>query len=672
MVRAKIPLDVDEELGKKDDDHRVSEKTRFRSIQNAKVPRPRRIIIALIALVFLYEFFKNMPTDLAPAIERYNPELARLRNEGLGYSSPTKPKPEIPLQAQEQPPGFNSVGSSSYDGKIKFNELAHSLPHKKHADNTPSQAVLFAGSNLRSVSDLLPLACRMGREKLNRVHFVVMGKEEVSIEGIKQVNGITDEECPIVWHDGRPDFAAQSTNSRIERSVASALGFLHTYIAPEVIITQQPSWEDNFFWSGLAAHKRYTGTQHIALPTASRDLMWIASIDSTALQSWNDIQVDIVVHDTESSGSLIRLIRSLDAADYLGSQVRLTIELPPSVDSQILGFLQHLDGLRQLSGRIAIRRRIQPHYMDPVESSFRIVEAFYPINPNSSHLLILSPQAELAPSFYHYLKYNILTYKQSANAQLHHQISSNLLGIALELPSLSPSAKNEPFSPPELRSTFNSGKTEQENFPLFLWQAPNSNAALYFGDKWVEFHSFLSNRLEVLESKASVLSQEKLISKRYPAFMEYLLEMMRSRGYYMLYPSFPGLRASSLVTVHHELYQPPEEFSLDPNSVDSAQTIESIEDTGQSLELQTDEIEILSSDKPLDRVSTITPLLDTFALGLPDVNSLSLLSFDGGLLTVEALTRQTKEYTKYFQVHYGGCSEEALTSSKYSSPLFCL
>jgi hypothetical protein len=27
-----------------------------------------------------------------------------------------------------------------------------------------------------------------------------MGKDEVSVEGIKEVNRITDSECPMTWH----------------------------------------------------------------------------------------------------------------------------------------------------------------------------------------------------------------------------------------------------------------------------------------------------------------------------------------------------------------------------------------------------------------------------------------------------------------------------------------
>lgn len=161
--------------------------------------------------------------------------------------------------------------------------------------------------------------------------------------------------------------------------------------------------------------------------------------------AWNNMQIEMVVHaPSESSGSLIRLIQSLDAADYLGSTPSLTIELPQRVDSQLLQFLQHLGGLTQLPGRITIRRHIQPRDMDTAESSLRTVESFYPRDPEMTHLLLLSPQTELAPSFYHYLKFAVLNYKQSSRAK---RIFSKMVGISLELPSSKPTADSQSFTP---------------------------------------------------------------------------------------------------------------------------------------------------------------------------------------------------------------------------------
>lgn len=359
----------------------------------------------------------------------------------------------------------------------------------------------------------------------------------------------------------------------------------------------------------------------------------------------------MVVHVSESSSSLIRLIRSLDAADYLGIKPSLTIELPPWVDAELLGNLQNLNGLSQLKGRITLRRRIQSHYMDPVESSLRTVESFYPLNPKVSHILMLSPQTELAPSFYHYLKYSILFYKQSTPAQ---KEGSKLLGISLDLPSVKPTSENEAFTPPVPQSSDQTQDTKQGNIPSFLWQTPNSNAALYFGDKWAEFHTFVSSRLAVSEAVINIPSRDKLISTKYPAFMEYMLEMMRSQGYYMIYPSFPGRTAAPLATVHTDLYHPPEEFSHD------------------SVPKEFDSIEGLSAEKPVDRAHTIMPLLDTFELGHSVLERIPLLSYDAERLTRGMLLERTVEYAKDFRVRYGGCSQDSGYVDDPSAHIFCL
>lgn len=86
------------------------------------------------------------------------------------------------------------------------------------------------------------------------------------------------------WTDGRPKNAAQSSDVRLERSVIDGLELIQEFIAPEVIITQRQEWENPFFWNGLQFHKIGSGAPHIVLPSASRNLMWIASLRSHALR----------------------------------------------------------------------------------------------------------------------------------------------------------------------------------------------------------------------------------------------------------------------------------------------------------------------------------------------------------------------------------------------------
>lgn len=147
-----------------------------------------------------------MPTDVPPAVERFNPEFARAR-QGSGKSlPPAMPSPVTPANGPPPRPDSQTDIKEDfyYEGEIRFKSLARTLqrfwkPPSRDGTST-SRAVVFAGSNLRSVSDLLPLACRMATQKINEVHFVLMGRDDVSIEGIQRVNGIKEDDCPIVWH----------------------------------------------------------------------------------------------------------------------------------------------------------------------------------------------------------------------------------------------------------------------------------------------------------------------------------------------------------------------------------------------------------------------------------------------------------------------------------------
>lgn len=291
------------------------------------------------------------------------------------------------------------------------------------------------------------------------------------------------------------------------------------------------------------------------------------------------------------------------------------------------------------------------------------------MNPRLSHLLMLSPQAEVAPSFYHYLKYSILRYKQSARAK---HTSMNLMGISLEPPVSKPTTDKELFIPPAMLSTDAMEKTGPHSIPTFLWQMPNSNAALFFGDKWSEFHSFLSSRLGVAESRTNIASQDKIMSKKYPAFMEYLLELMRAKGYYMLYPSFPGHTAASLVTEHHDLYHPPEEYAHEVSLNTGTKPVPEINNPDEPLEPLIDDVSGMSSEKPLNGAPTIMPLLSLFESGLPDVEELSLLSYDGEELAPEKYYRQTREYAEKFRLRYGHCTEESIVTEGPGLDLFCL
>jgi hypothetical protein len=364
---------------------------------------------------------------------------------------------------------------------------------------------------------------------------------------------------------------------------------------------------------------------------------------------WNKVHVEIVIRaPSGSSGSLIRLLKLLERADYLGSMPSLTIELPLHPDPILHRFLQKTRWPPLTTEAVTLRHYIQRRRLTPVESTIRTVESFYPADPSTCHVLILSPQAEVSPSFFHYLKYIVLRYKYSTYAT---KESAQLLGISLELPSSNP-ADNKPFSKPSSPSD-----------SFFRWQVPNSNAALYFGDKWVEMHSFLSNHLAAGRSPND-MAREKVISKKFPAFMEYVLELMRARGYYLLYPSFSDTNALALASIHNELYQPPEEFaSVDPAAFES-----------QTPQAEDQNLELGSIERPVFQASALTALLHKLPMILPDIGSLPLLSYNGKRLDSQTSAQEAREYARDFRTTVGGCGETDVIGNVElnANDLFCL
>ena len=295
------------------------------------------------------------------------------------------------------------------------------------------------------------------------------------------------------------------------------------------------------------------------------------------------------------------------------------------------------------------------------EASSHFVESFYPARPKDSHVLFLSSQVELSPLYYHYLFYNTLEYKYSSYAS-HNRETEDLMGLSLEIPS---TYLNDSVS-------FNPPSSALDEEPIsFLWQAPNANAALYFGNKWAEFHSFLCARISAHNHRP----RPKVVSEKFPAWTEYLLELMRARGYSLLYPNLPS---SAIVTVHNELYQFPEEFS---NTSPSTSTPDS--DAPQNL----DPDEAFTIDPAIHLQGTSInlelPLLETSLLSLlpqdgdlPDLLDVPLLDYAGELLKPAQSINNARSFAQSFRRTVGGCAKAA-TSTKAQRPmsandLFCI
>lgn len=697
----------DEELGKKNDDHRpvngAAASTSWSARKTTPSFRKRRIIYCICALLFIYVFVKNIPTDLGPS-----PRFAHGPNNDHGGKLP--PVSSDPPSKKPRKPATPSEAEEHYhDGPIKFYLLASSLHSvaRLGGQHEFNKNVLFAASNLKSASEVIPLACEMARWDRNDVHFAIMGRDDMEIQEIKKLNG-AEEDCNIHWHgkagsllpksislykaiDARPDYSHWSSDFRMEVSVAASLEHIQTFIHPQVILVDDPSREDAFFTTAMRSKAMDIGKPVIELPIyATENMMWITRLDSESLSglslctistdpstdcslAWTRTYVDILVQAPPgASGSLVRMLKSIENADYFGARrPHLTIELPTDIEPSTWRYLDNLiwppldwSGAPHVS-QVSLRHRIPRRTSTEHEASARLAESFYPVRSEDSHVLLLSPQVELSPLYYHYLLYNLLEYRYSAHAKASKE-APNLIGFSLERPSYYLN-DTTPLAPPVMKKPSAARKSDQpaERTP-FLWQAPSNNAVLYFGDKWMEFHSFLTARLSKPPS-----ARRKVFSEKHPSWLEFFLELMRNRGYSLLYPNFL-VDEDSIVTIHDELYQNPEEYPEKGTKPDS-----SVPDLDPDAPL-TKEYDMNDRKAPPDTErallsSNLVSLLPNSG-DLPELSDLPLLSYNGISISRELSHEAAMAFSTTYRRDIGQCRADSETTPREPSSaldLFC-
>ncbi|KAI3400594.1 hypothetical protein diail_2797 [Diaporthe ilicicola] len=658
-----MPATADPELGvhKKDDDLYVKGgHKRASSLGWKSAPRiaPRKTLKRLGLLVLIataaYLFIHNIPTDVGPRRSGRPTYPTTKAPPGVG------PKPQVPVEKNEKEAG---PPSRDYNGPVRFLELAETLHaiSGTHGGDQINKNVLFAASSLRSAGSLLPLACKMGRELRAYVHFALISRSEIPLDELQAINGI-DRSCEIIFHDARAEFPSTSSDERFAKSAERALYHINNYMHPQAIIVDNSAEEEPLLLRSLQnqAKKLQLGHAIVELPGPTVDrFAWISKLDAAALSQWNRVSVDILVHaHTGASGSLIRLLKSLRVADYTASAIpHLTIELPEEIDPPTSQFLQnfHWPPLRAFNPAIAnqltLRHRISRRGDTEEESSVRFLEGFWPSNSAFSHVLVLSPQVELSPHYFHYLKLSLLAYRYSGPA-IYQAWDKRVFSLSLDLPS-----KNLDGSTPFVPPTRQPGKLDgpelgapsSSRSTSFLWQAPNSNAALFIGERWAELHGFVSQLLEAqhgLQSTPALLA-EKLISREYPSWLEHALRLCRARGYMTVYPGTD--LAANLATTHGELYQKPEEYENDRSSTKHS-----------------------DEDEVILRHGTLLDGLPN-GEGLPQFNEMTLLSWDDNRVSLEGLNEESLKYAAGFRRTVGGCSTVQATEPDPSAKdLFCV
>ncbi|EFX05988.1 hypothetical protein CMQ_4057 [Grosmannia clavigera kw1407] len=643
----------DVELGKKDDDHKTSKggvsSVRMLVPTAARVhPRKflKRLLFATIAGFVIYTFIRNIPSDVGVR-DRRRPVYGQ---PATGFSAGA----QVPLSEQdgdETRTGADGEDISVFTYNGPIDRLSRLFPSLRTLGSTRSSLlvnkhVLFVAASLKSTTALLPIACQMGSELRNHVQFAVVGRNEIDIEELEQMNGI-DDSCRITFHG--------------MSLLCSSPGNIELYMHPQVIVVDGTPAEELFLKRALAVYVKRAPTTIIELPEdGAKRFGWIAKLDSVSLTNWNSFSIDILIQAVPgASGSLIRLLKSLSRADFGSRAVpHLTIELPQKIDLPTQEYLATFqwpplpEGDPPASRQLSLRHRIVSHGINERDSSVRFLESFWPADPKKSHVLVLSPQAELSEDFFHYVTYTLLEYRYSGLPKIEKQ----LFGISLELPSTA--IDGTKFSPPT--SLYGKGRSDREGSVPFLWQAPNSNAALFLGERWADLHGFVS---ELLTRQPAVGAdgqpQPKLANKMFPSWLEYALQLCQARGYWMLYPS--GTTAGALATIHNELYRPPEEYEKD--------VVSETEDDPTGGKILHGGGVADTEEASLGPSATLLDVLPETG-GLPSFVELPLLTWEGKQATLRDVDVQAAEYARNLQLTVGGCAATELKNLPLGT-LFC-
>jgi hypothetical protein len=695
-------------LGKRDDDLGRRPGSQPWSWATMLRLRRRRLAFGLLGAFLIWLFIHNIPTDLGSVDERMGHSLRpghKVNGVDFGYRPPTRPAAQqaarpntLSKEPIGPPPKSQPVAQQDhyYAGPVKFYKLAKTIQaiartmgHRKDNRN-----VLYAASNLRSAANLLPMACEMARIDKNFVHFTLMGRDAIPLEDVLEINGIDRTQCDIIFHDARCDYSEYSTDARAEASVVGALGHIHMYMHPQAVITDDSTVEDAFFIRGLRSKLGILTTPLIEIPKGKyEDFLWMTRLDTGGLTSWHKPSVNILIHaQPRSSGSLLRLLHSIKTADYSGlSHPEITIDLPPDVEPFARDYLRdfewppHQDPTGPRQRKVKVHHRISTAKTTTENNALRFLESFYPVDPDHSHVLLLSTQTELSPLYYQYLMYHILQHRYAAYGS---DDGDNLFGVVLATPDAYLNGTG-PFVPLTMSDTERKPKTPEDLTVPFLWQAPNADAALIFGDIWAEVHDYLKNRLRAAHDTSSVhqapTKRAKLVSETQPGWLEYMLELMRARGWRNHYPA--QLDAGSWATVHRDLFQKPEEYMNKRAKTDESpketekETQPDAEEPFLRAESAADQIhrqEKYLEQKEHDLLHHSQPLhaLLPYETELTEIALLPALDYTGQKIERESFANQATEYRPVLRAQVGGCNTaEASNDRKYdlgkTSDLFC-
>ncbi|RID73891.1 hypothetical protein BRARA_B01016 [Brassica rapa] len=276
----------------------------------------------------------------------------------------------------------------------------------------------------------------------------------------------------------------------------------------------------------MATETNVNGTALVLLPRASiSKVLWMADLRSTALPNWNKMRVSVNIITQNRAQSLLRLLKSLSNAYYLGDEIPLSFNMDSKVDEETIKVVTTFDWPH---GPKTLRRRIIQGGLIRAVS-----ESWYPASDDDFGLL-LEDDIEVSPYYYLWIKYSLLAYHYDPQVSF-----PELSSISLYTPKIVEVVKERPkWNPTEFF------KQIHPHTP-YLHQLPCSWGAVFFPKQWREFYVYMNMRFTENAKENPVQIPKSRTNGWQASWKKFLIDMMYLRGYVSLYPNFPNQQSFS-------------------------------------------------------------------------------------------------------------------------------
>ena len=229
--------------------------------------------------------------------------------------------------------------------------------------------------------------------------------------------------------------------------------------------------------------------------------------------------------------SLVRLCDSLVNADYAGyTNIRLIFNIDVGTSADVV---EYATSFSWPHGSKSIHRRVKKGGLVTA-----VAECWYPSSPED-HGIILEDDIEVSPYFFRWL----------LNALKAHYADPDprVVGISLYTP------RTVEHIVGRARFRIDPSKIYRET--MYGQPLPCSWGALWLPSAWTEFLAYMSTRLEAEEAvsvKGTTVSVPGSLTMYWArSWKKYMMEIMYTKDYYMIYPNFPY--QTSFSTNHVEL-----------------------------------------------------------------------------------------------------------------------